>query len=86
MLLILYGKMKKHYEGTELSAFYSKQINKTYTWIKSNQNLDGGFPAFHPNKNDGQYKLLAALFWITTIDKSAEIFDPSCPDVVGHLF
>ncbi len=26
------------------------------------------------------------MFWLTQIDKSAEIFDPSCPDIVGHLF
>lgn len=26
------------------------------------------------------------MFWMTQIDKSAEIFDPSCPDIVGHVF
>ena len=51
--------------------FYSREINKTYSWLSKNQNQDGGFPAFHPNKNDGQYKMLAALFWLTQIDKSA---------------
>jgi squalene-hopene/tetraprenyl-beta-curcumene cyclase len=25
------------------------------------------------------------IFWLTKIDKSAEIFDPSCPDIVGHI-
>ncbi len=49
------------------------------------QNDDGGFPAFDKDKNDGQYMLLTFLFWMTQIDKSAEIFDPSCPDIVGHL-
>ena len=28
-----------------------------------------GIPA--PNKNDGQYKFLAFIFWMTKIDKSA---------------
>ena len=71
MLLVLYGKLKKYYQGTELFDFYSREINKTYSWLSKNQNQDGGFPAFHPNKNDGQYKMLAALFWLTQIDKSA---------------
>ena len=53
--------------------------------MKSNQNQDGGFPAFDNNKNDGQYKLVTFAFWVTRIDKSAEIFDPSCPDITGHL-
>jgi hypothetical protein len=29
--------------------------------------------------------LIKYIFKLTKIDKSAEIFDPSCPDIVGHL-
>ena len=54
--------------------------------MRSTQNEDGGFPAFDKNKNDGQYKFWSFVFWMTQIDKSAEIFDPSCPDIVGHVF
>lgn len=85
MLLVLYGKMKKHFRGTELEQFFEYQINRTYTWVRSNQNDDGGFPAFDKNKNDNQFPLVKFLFWATKIDKSAEIFDPSCADIVGHI-
>lgn len=53
--------------------------------MRSNQNADGGFPAFDKNKNDDQFPLIKFLFWATKIDKSAEIFDPSCADIVGHI-
>jgi squalene-hopene/tetraprenyl-beta-curcumene cyclase len=58
---------------------------RTYNWIKSNQNSDGGFPAFDKDKNDNQYPAIKLIFKWTRIDKSAEIFDPSCPDIVGHF-
>jgi len=71
MLIVLYGKMKRYFKGTELFTFYQNEINRSYSWIKSTQNSDGGFAAFDGNKNDGQYKLMTLLFWITQIDKSA---------------
>jgi hypothetical protein len=37
---------------------YPAEINKTYTWLKNNQNSDGGIPAFDKDKNDGQYRLI----------------------------
>ena len=49
------------------------------------QNEDGGFPKFDKDKNDGQYKMLKTLLWLTNIDKSIEVFDPSSPDMVGHV-
>jgi len=85
MLLALYGKMQKYYKDTDLFHFYAREINRTFTWIKENQNSDGGFPAFDKNKNDHQYPLIKFTIWLTKIDKSAEIFDPSCPDIVGHI-
>ena len=86
MLLFLYGAMNKQMNGTYSFGTYAQQINRTYTWLKSTQNNDGGFPAFDKDKNDEQYKLIKTIFKITKIDKSAEIFDPSCADIVGHLF
>lgn len=86
MLVILYAKLKKYYKGTDLFDFYFKEINKSYGWVRSTQNADGGFPAFDKDKNDGQYTFWTFVFWMTQIDKSAEIFDPSCADIVGHVF
>jgi squalene-hopene/tetraprenyl-beta-curcumene cyclase len=86
MLIVLYGKLKEHYRNTPLFDFYDKAINHSYGFVRDNQNSDGGYPAFHKNKNDGQYKFWTFIFWMTQIDKSAEIFDPSCPDIVGHVF
>lgn len=77
--------MKKFYNGTPLFHFYQKEIKRTFAWIKDNQNSDGGFPAFDKNKNDNQYPFIKFIFWITKIDKSSQIFDPSCPDIVGHI-
>ncbi len=85
MLLVLYGMMNKKMTAQYSFGTYSKEINRTYTWLKSTQNYDGGFPAFDKDKNDNQYKFIKFIFKITRIDKSAEIFDPSCADIVGHL-
>lgn len=77
--------MKAAYPNNTLQhLFYSKQIDRTYRWIKSNQNEDGGFPAFDKNKNEDNY-LIETIFRFTNIDKSSQIFDPSCPDIVGHI-
>lgn len=72
MLLMLYGKMRNAKvvpQSKQIS--YSSEINRTYSWIKSNQNSDGGFPAFDKDKNDDQYKLVKLIFKLTRIDKSA---------------
>ena len=71
MLLILYGKLKSYYKGDALFDEYFKEINKSYQWLRSNQNADGGFPAFDKDKNDGQFKFWTFVFWMTQIDKSA---------------
>lgn len=88
ILLSIYGKMQKYYknkQNIERVSFYQQQIEKTSSWIMSNQNQDGGFPAFDKDKNDDQYKTIKLIFKLTGIDKSAEIFDPSCADIVGHI-
>lgn len=77
--------MKDHFNQTEHGQNYQNEIDRTFKWIKGSQNSDGGFPAFDKDKNDGQYQIISAIFWLTKIDKSAEIFDPSCPDIVGHI-
>ena len=66
-------------------ALYAREISKTYSWISTCQNSDGGFPAFDTDKNDNQYKILKFVFKMTGLDRSAEIFDPSCADIVGHI-
>ena len=71
MLLFLYGIMNKKMTGNYSFGTYAQQINRTYTWLKSTQNNDGGFPAFDKDKNDDQYKLIKFIFKITKIDKSA---------------
>jgi hypothetical protein len=71
MLLIPYGKLQEHYRGQELFGYYNREIKRSFSWVKSTQNSDGGFPAFDSNKNDGQYKFWTFVFWMTQIDKSA---------------
>lgn len=71
MLLMLYGKMEKYFPGSTKFGSYSSEIKRTYEWLKSNQNSDGGFPAFDKDKNDNQYKLIKLIFKLTKIDKSA---------------
>ena len=63
--------MNKTMKGEYSFGTYAQQINKTFTWLKSTQNNDGGFPAFDKDKNDGQYRLIKFIFRITRIDKSA---------------
>lgn len=48
------------------------------------QNTDGGYPAFDKGKTGG-IGVLAWIAKITGISGSAEIFDPSCPDITGHV-
>ncbi len=63
---------------------YAKQIDHSKSWLKSMQNPDGGFPAFDTNKmeNHAVYKFAMDL---AGISNSAEIFDPSSPDVTTHI-
>lgn len=68
---MLYGKMLNAKVTTSSDISYEKEINRTYTWLKSNQNNDGGFPAFDKDKNDDQYKFVKWIFKLTRIDKSA---------------
>ncbi len=82
---MLYGKMKNANVPQSSGISYRNEIQRTFNWIKSNQNSDGGFPAFDKDKNDDQYYIIKKIFKWTSIDKSAEIFDPSCPDIVGHF-
>jgi squalene-hopene/tetraprenyl-beta-curcumene cyclase len=69
LLLLLYGKMKK--AGIASTVTYEDEITRSYNWIKSNQNSDGGFPAFDRDKNDNQYKIIKYIFQLSRIDKSA---------------
>jgi len=48
------------------------------------QNPDGGFPAFDKNKMENNYVMKMAMD-IAGISNSAEIFDPSSPDVTTHI-
>jgi squalene-hopene/tetraprenyl-beta-curcumene cyclase len=48
------------------------------------QNSDGGFPAFTHEINENNWLIRAAAHY-SKIDNSAEIFDPSCADITGHL-
>ena len=77
--------MNKTNSGVTSFGSYPAEIKKTYAWLKSQQNGDGGFPAFDRDKNDNQYPIVKYIFKFTRIDKSAEIFDPSCADIVGHM-
>ena len=49
------------------------------------QNKDGGYPAFDVGKTGDRW-LFKLAFAITGISNSAEVFDPSSPDVTGHIF
>lgn len=59
----------------------SSQIDKAVKWILSMQNIDGGWGAFSKN-NKGC--LLLKLFE-GKFENSADLFDPSSPDVTGHV-
>ena len=48
------------------------------------QNEDGGFPAFNKGLNEDNY-LFKLGFKLSSLDNSAEIFDPSCADITGHF-
>ena len=63
---------------------YASQIKKSNEWLINMQNPDGGYPAFDTNKMENQY----IVRWATQlagISNSAEIFDPSSPDVTTHI-
>jgi hypothetical protein len=63
---------------------YAKQIAQSKKWLETMQNPDGGFPAFDTNKmeNHAIYKFAMDF---AGISNSAEIFDPSSPDVTTHI-
>jgi squalene cyclase len=63
---------------------YSKQIEQSKRWLKSMQNPDGGFPAFDINKMENHAFFKFAMDF-AGISNSAEIFDPSSPDVTTHI-
>ena len=71
MLLMLYGKMNRAISGKTKFGSYENEIIRSYDWLRSNQNNDGGFPAFDKDKNDNQYKLIKGIFKLTKIDRSA---------------
>ncbi len=48
------------------------------------QNPDGGYPAFDTNKMENQIVVKTAMDMVG-ISNSAEIFDPSSPDVTMHI-
>lgn len=59
-------------------------MDKAASFVYSVQNKDGGFPAFDKNKM-GKNPLYKYAFKIAGIADSAEIFDPSSPDVTAHI-
>ncbi|KAL4496596.1 hypothetical protein ABPG72_015957 [Tetrahymena utriculariae] len=63
---------------------FQKQIPETIEWLFSMQNDDGGYPAFDKGKNEDNL-LFKFAFNMAGIANSAEIFDPSCPDITGHI-
>lgn len=63
---------------------YSQTIKKSNEWLLSMQNIDGGFPAFDINKMENNYVVKMAMD-LVGISNSAEIFDPSSPDVTTHI-
>jgi len=63
---------------------YNSTIAKSSAWVRSMQNPDGGFPAFDKNKMENNYVMKMAMD-IAGISNSAEIFDPSSPDVTTHI-
>jgi squalene cyclase len=63
---------------------YQDQIAKSNKWLATMQNPDGGFPAFDINKMENQLVFKYAMN-LAGISNSAEIFDPSSPDVTTHI-
>lgn len=63
---------------------YASQIKKSTEWLISMQNPDGGYPAFDTNKMENNYIFKVAMD-MAGISNSAEIFDPSSPDVTTHI-
>lgn len=63
---------------------YANTIEKAQKWLFSMQNPDGGFPAFDTNKME-DHKLFKFAMDFIGISNSAEIFDPSSPDVTTHI-
>jgi squalene cyclase len=63
---------------------YKEQIKKSNQWLATMQNPDGGFPAFDTNKMENQIFFKFAMD-LVGISNSAEIFDPSSPDVTTHI-
>lgn len=63
---------------------YSSTIERNKNWIASMQNSDGGFPAFDKDKMENHIFFKMAMD-LVGISNSAEIFDPSSPDVTTHI-
>lgn len=63
---------------------YQETIEKSKKWLASMQNPDGGFPAFDKNKMENNFVVKTAMD-LVGISNSAEIFDPSSPDVTTHI-
>lgn len=63
---------------------YSNTIKKATDWLITMQNPDGGYPAFDTNKMENNYIFKIAMD-MAGISNSAEIFDPSSPDVTTHI-
>ena len=63
---------------------YKEQIQRSLKFVIDMQNSDGGFPAFDKGLNEDNYLFILG-FKLSKLDNSAEIFDPSCPDITGHF-
>jgi squalene-hopene/tetraprenyl-beta-curcumene cyclase len=69
---------------SKFGSRYAEQIKKSKAWLHTMQNPDGGFPAFDTNKMENQLFFKYAMN-LAGISNSAEIFDPSSPDVTTHI-
>ncbi|KAJ3442270.1 sporulenol synthase [Anaeramoeba flamelloides] len=60
---------------------YDEPISQAINWLLSMQNKEGGWAAFDKDLNGNKMvKLITRKF-----ANSAELFDPSCADITGHV-
>lgn len=73
-VIILWSKYKENQEMME-------RVDRATKFLLTIQNDDGGFPAF--NRERQGYALIKSV--TAAFADAAEIWDPSCPDVTGHV-
>lgn len=73
-----------HMAGGYNNTKYAKEIKIATDYLLTQQNQDGGWGAFHVNKT-GDNWFYKFIFDFVGIANSAEIFDPSAPDLTAHI-